>query len=380
MKQAKRSTISKSDGELIVEEALHHFLYEIKQNVANIIGFNDLLRDATGLADKHRQSLAALAISGNHISQIINHIMETIADESKQAADLGKLLNRLDLQRIARISALFGPRPFPVPRREVDHNSGRTFETGVVQFADAFQAALLAHVGDVLGLSKLLKEEASGTLTDTEVGYVDYIIDSAEVLIRILPKGAFGTVLHTFRRTASNTEIGEQTNIDEISDSSRYDSLTPSFEERKEGNVSDVRKSISGDEGIKLFLRDRGVADEHMGEAIAEAERLAIRAKIRSVPKWAERPNGMRYLTAPGYLRSLYAFLFDKQGRLQHEDLVREHDSELIRLIQQYVSQRSRRGAKDLGDAEGLVFGRKDARGRPRKTKGKRKLAFPGHE
>lgn len=158
-----------------------------------------------------------------------------------------------------------------------------------------------------------------------------------------------------------------------------YDQLTPPREGRKEGIVPDEQDTIAAEEGVRAFFHARGVPDEQMDEAIAEAERLVVRAKIKRVPIWDERPDNVRYLTAPNYLRTMYSFLFGDKGRIEHEDLVREHDPELIRLIQQYISQRTRRGADDLGDAEGLVFERKDARGRPpnKRLAGSRKRAAP---
>jgi hypothetical protein len=120
--------------------------------------------------------------------------------------------------------------------------------------------------------------------------------------------------------------------------------------------------------GLREFFRSRGVPENEMDDACAQAERIAVRAKIRAIPIWDKRPNELRYLTAPAYLRAMYGDLLEA-GRLRHEDLVREHDPELIRLIQQYISQRTRRNAADLGDAEGISFERKDARGRPSRAR-----------
>jgi hypothetical protein len=147
-----------------------------------------------------------------------------------------------------------------------------------------------------------------------------------------------------------------------------------------ERKMPDANRTISPEDGLRIFLRARGIAHEQMDETIAEVERVGIRAKIKLIPMWDERPNEVRYLTAPAYLRTMYSFLFGDKGQMEHEDLVREHDPELIRLIQQYISQRTRRGADDLGDAEGLVFQRKDARGRPpskRPAANRKKAAHP---
>jgi tetratricopeptide (TPR) repeat protein len=136
-----------------------------------------------------------------------------------------------------------------------------------------------------------------------------------------------------------------------------------------EAFLSDERKIINPEGNLRAFLRARGVPDELMKGAVEEAELVVIKMRVRMVPKWDDRPNELRYLTAPGFLRAMYPFLFDQSGRLEHEELVREHDPKLIRVIQQYISQRTSRHAADLGDAEGLILGRKDARGRPAKPR-----------
>jgi hypothetical protein len=106
-----------------------------------------------------------------------------------------------------------------------------------------------------------------------------------------------------------------------------------------EGYVSNDQRNISPEQKLVDFFRARHVPEGQMAEAIAEAERIVLKAKIKSCPVWDERPNELRYLTAPGYLRYTYSFLFDKDGRLTHEDLLREHDAKLIQLVQQYIAQ-----------------------------------------
>jgi hypothetical protein len=163
-----------------------------------------------------------------------------------------------------------------------------------------------------------------------------------------------------FHRNSTNTSIGLPSGL-----SGRKDQAN-STGEQTEGllqNENDPRLDI----GLLNYFSANGVPHDQMEDAVAQAKRLIIRAKVRGCPVWEERPNELGYLTAPAYLKKIYFFLFDESGRLRHEDLLREHDAKLLHLVQQYISQRILRKSPDLGDAEGLSFEGKDKRGRPKK-------------
>jgi hypothetical protein len=148
-------------------------------------------------------------------------------------------------------------------------------------------------------------------------------------------------------------------------------------EEVEERNGADAEASTNvqqpdnntAKQNLVNYFRAMHVPEAQMAQAIVDAERIVILAKIRQCAVWEERPNSTRYLTAPAYLRQTYAFLFSETGQLTHEDLLRDHDPKLVQLVQQYIAQRISRRTSDLGDAEGLIFERKDRRGRPRSNR-----------
>lgn len=110
-----------------------------------------------------------------------------------------------------------------------------------------------------------------------------------------------------------------------------------------------------------------------------KAERLAIVTRTAhticpvSRPLWRDRSKHeqLSHLTAPRFLRAVYPDALDAEGRLINEDLVRLSDPELVRAVQGHINERTQLGLS-LGDAAGLIFERRDRRGRP-KTRAKKR-------
>jgi len=106
---------------------------------------------------------------------------------------------------------------------------------------------------------------------------------------------------------------------------------------------------------------------------VPEDARPALSAKIRQMVApvrrvlWVDKADHeeLKHLNAPRFLRTVYADLIDEQGRLTNDEEVRLADPKLVQVVQGYIAQREKRSL-GLGDAKGLVFARKDARGRPK--------------
>lgn len=131
-----------------------------------------------------------------------------------------------------------------------------------------------------------------------------------------------------------------------------------------EGKMRDAKNNSSADR-LRRFLLERGVPESKLSDAIADCERVAMRARLRAKseiverstrrPSWAARSGKLRELNAPTFLRAVYADLIDTDGRLLDEEVVRISDPRLVQAVQQYLCKRKSR-SQDAGDAAGLVF------------------------
>jgi hypothetical protein len=140
---------------------------------------------------------------------------------------------------------------------------------------------------------------------------------------------------------------------------------------------SDTKSQPIPEEILDHWLAAKGIPDN---------ERAAYAAKINRIvasvgrPQWAERrlrPD-LAHLSAPRFLRAVYPDALDAQGRLIDEELVRLSDPTLVGVVQAYIAQLKKNPSRTLGDAAGLVFTRKDNRGRPEKPQRRRKRHSPG--
>jgi hypothetical protein len=129
--------------------------------------------------------------------------------------------------------------------------------------------------------------------------------------------------------------------------------------------VHDELNKITNGEVLDT-LEKRGVG-EKLRRQVAAALILADRRR----PQWRDRRKykDLAHLSAPRFLKAVYPDLLDADGNLKNEEAVRLSDSLLVQMVQGYINKRRDRSL-NLGDAEGLVFTRKDTRGRPRRPQG----------
>jgi hypothetical protein len=122
------------------------------------------------------------------------------------------------------------------------------------------------------------------------------------------------------------------------------------------------------DEILNRWFEAKGIAEDQRAAYAAKIGKLVARA---SRVQWddSDKPQELRHLSAPRFLRAVYPDAIDAAGRLVDEELVRSSDPGLVRAVQAYANQRISR-SQGLGDAEGLIFTRKDQRGRPKKGHG----------
>jgi hypothetical protein len=127
-------------------------------------------------------------------------------------------------------------------------------------------------------------------------------------------------------------------------------------------DVHDEPNNITNDQ-VLAKPEERGV-DEKMRRQVAAALVLTDRRRTQ----WRDRAkhDDLAHLSAPRFLRAVYPDLLDADGSLTNEEAVRRSDPMLVQMVQGYINKRQGRSLS-LGDAKGLVFTRKDNRGRPRK-------------
>jgi hypothetical protein len=163
---------------------------------------------------------------------------------------------------------------------------------------------------------------------------------------------------------------------------------------RTEGHVQHELEIISpqeGLDGLKAFLRALGVPNKRIDDSIVgQAALLAAIARVEGRPKWDDKDQleDLKDLNAPRFLRHVYGDLISGDLRLPDgrviwhlslpnghpvwQEAIRSYDSKLVQVVQSYINERQK-NSKGLADAKGLVFGKKDARGRPKKWKLKQK-------
>lgn len=136
--------------------------------------------------------------------------------------------------------------------------------------------------------------------------------------------------------------------------------------------LSDARNEISNDQ-ILALLSKRGVSPELRRQVAAD-----LIAGRRPRPLWDDREDyeELSHLNAPRFLKAVYPDLFDAEGNLTDEEVVRLRDPSLVQVVQNYMNDRERAG-KGPGDAKGITFSRKDNRGRPRATKRRQRHRSP---
>jgi hypothetical protein len=121
--------------------------------------------------------------------------------------------------------------------------------------------------------------------------------------------------------------------------------------------------ALKADALLDAWLAAKGIAEDARPAAKAKINRIAL-ASSRILWRDRKRHAALANLTAPQFLRKVYADLIDANGILIDQDAVRFSDAKLVSAVQSYVATRATR-TLDAGEAKGLHFNRKDARGRP---------------
>jgi hypothetical protein len=132
--------------------------------------------------------------------------------------------------------------------------------------------------------------------------------------------------------------------------------------------AKEVNNAKDIDKILDRWLAAKGVTEDQRPSYIAKFNQMVV---VR--PKWADRKKfeRLRHLSAPRFLRAVYADVIDTDGRLTNEEVVRLSDPGLVRIVQGYITKRVERRLS-LGDAEGLIFTQKDNRGRPKKPRARK--------
>jgi hypothetical protein len=96
---------------------------------------------------------------------------------------------------------------------------------------------------------------------------------------------------------------------------------------------------INADQLLDSWLVAKGVAKDARSAFVARFNQLIV-----SRPKWDERHKyeKLSHLSAPRFLRAVYADVIDENGRLTNEDVVRLSDPNLVRIVQGYINKRIR--------------------------------------
>jgi hypothetical protein len=131
---------------------------------------------------------------------------------------------------------------------------------------------------------------------------------------------------------------------------------------------------IASDKILEM-LGKLGVSDRLRQQVAAEI----VLANKQKRPQWDDRKNhkNLAHLSAPRFLKTVYADFIGEDGKLTNEEAIRLSDPVLVRMVQAYINKRQERSLP-LGDAEGLAFRNIDGRGRPKKTPRKqRRLRGP---
>jgi hypothetical protein len=181
----------------------------------------------------------------------------------------------------------------------------------------------------------------------------------------------------------ANLKVETDENLTQIAKDSITARITPADtrDERSQQIGQQNERNLPGAVTLAQLL-DSWLA----AKGVAESERASYAAKINRIvasvgrPQWAERrlrPD-LAHLSAPRFLRAVYPDALDAQGRLIDEELVRLSDPTLVGVVQAYIAQLKKSPSRTLGDAAGLVFTRKDNRGRPEKPQRRRKRHSPG--
>jgi tetratricopeptide (TPR) repeat protein len=157
-----------------------------------------------------------------------------------------------------------------------------------------------------------------------------------------------------------------------------YEDNNPSILGKPSGSVStQLNEAVSVDGQNEGRLPDAVFSDakildalerKGVGVELRQQVAAALIARQRHRPLWSDRDQyeELAHLNAPRFLKHVYSDLIDANGNLSNENVVRLHDPELVRVVQTYMNERLR-GRRGFGDAKGLSFEKKDARGRPKK-------------
>jgi hypothetical protein len=142
--------------------------------------------------------------------------------------------------------------------------------------------------------------------------------------------------------------------------------------------VGRLADALPPDVILDSWLAAKGVTEDERPFYIAKFNQLVV---VRR--KWVDREKypELQHLSAPRFLRAVYADVIDAAGRLTNEEVVRLSDPKLVRIVQGYINKRVDRRLS-LGDAEGLIFKRKDDRGgrskKPKARKNRTRALTPG--
>ena len=140
-----------------------------------------------------------------------------------------------------------------------------------------------------------------------------------------------------------------------------------------EGMMRDELKSIGTQELLEAVAErenipaaDKAAACQAAMLAFAKAKAYSLKSDDADRPKWISRSSELKKLTAPKFLKMVYADLIKSDGVIVDEERIRRHDAKLVQVVQQYILKRIERG-QDLGDAAGISFANKGWRGPARR-------------
>jgi hypothetical protein len=127
----------------------------------------------------------------------------------------------------------------------------------------------------------------------------------------------------------------------------------PGSGENVVGSLSSVEREARL-KALSAYLEFSGVAENERAKVVKQIEVVIARA---TRPKWSgrlERGGQLATLSAPLFLKHIYADLVEPDGSVSHDD-IKAIDADLMRAVDLYIAQRKKRKL-DLGDAKGLIF------------------------